>query len=116
MSQVSCSLCSKISKKSVMLPCGDSSCEDHLHETIVVDKNKIKCQVCDREFFIGDSRILPNKTLQNLIEMSCHFNSKEKQIPRSMEERVRVFNKFSDDYEKAKNELASFSFDNFNKN
>jgi len=73
--------------------------------------------VCDREFFIGDPAIMPNKTLQHLIEMlCCQLNTKEKQIPRSMEERVRVFNKFSDDYEKAKNELASFSFSNFNKN
>ncbi len=88
-SQVSCSVCSKISKKSVLLPCGDCSCEDHLDETIVVDQNKIKCQVCDREFFIGDSAIIPNKTLQHLIEMwCCHSNLKEKQIPRSLEERV----------------------------
>ena len=88
-SQVSCSVCSKVSIKSVLLPCGDCSCEDHLDETIVVGQNKIKCQVCDREFFIGDTRIImPNKTLQHLIEMSCHFNFKEKQIPRSMEERV----------------------------
>ncbi len=116
-SQVSCSVCSKVSKKSVLLPCGDCSCEDHLDETIVVGQNKIKCQVCDREFFIGDPAIIPNKTLQHLIEMSCcHSNLKGKQILRSMEERVRVFNKFSDDYEKAKNELASFSFANFNKN
>ncbi len=89
-SQVSCSVCSKVSKKSVLLPCGDCSCEDHLHETIGVDQNKIKCQVCYREFFIGDSRIImPNKTLQHLIEMTwCHSNLKEKQIPRLMEERV----------------------------
>ena len=77
-SQVSCSVCSKISKKLVLLPCGDCSCEDHLHDTIAVDQNKIKCQVCDREFFS-----------QHLIEMTwCHSNLKEKQIPRLMEERV----------------------------
>ena len=45
--------------------------------------------MCDREFFIGDPAIMPNKTLQHLIEMwCCHSNFKEKQIPRSMEERV----------------------------
>ncbi len=50
-----CLNCSKIFKNSILLPCDDTICREHLTDKEVVKQNKIKCKKCNEEFRIKNN-------------------------------------------------------------
>jgi hypothetical protein len=99
---LSCFYCSKIYKKPVSLPCGDSLCEEHLHETKLIQKNKIKCLSCQKEFDLKGNQFPANKPLQKLIEREIFLSEEERNLKNSLKE---SFNTFLDDYLQVKYQL-----------
>jgi hypothetical protein len=52
---LTCSNCAKIFNCPIELPCGDLVCQQHLNEKEIVQKNKIKCLNCKKEFDINSN-------------------------------------------------------------
>jgi hypothetical protein len=82
-----CSYCSKILKDPILLPCGDSICNEHLSERDVKE-NKMKCNDCQQEFQIKDIQFKSNKTLKKLTESQSYLNEDELSLKLELEETI----------------------------
>ena len=60
-SSLTCSQCSKILNEPIELPCEHLICQVHLKEKKVIQKNKIKCLTCKREFDVKRNEFRTNK-------------------------------------------------------
>jgi hypothetical protein len=110
-SQLTCSYCSKIFKNPIVLPCGDSICGEHLDERGVVKANKIKCKKCNDEFGVKDNDFKSNNELKKLIE--SHFSEEERSLKQELEDSIRKFFEFYDQFDQNKTQLESDIFEHF---
>jgi hypothetical protein len=110
-SQVTCSYCSKIYP--IDLPCGDSICGEHLHERNVVKHNKIKCNKCNDEFGVKNNEFKSNNQLKHSIESHSHLSDQELGLKQELEESIKKFFEFYDQFDQNKTKLESNIFDHF---
>jgi len=110
---LTCSFCSKIVKDPILLPCDDSICREHLKERDVVKASKIKCEKCNEEFQVNDDEFRSNKTLKNLIESQSYLSEDEMSRKQKLEESIRKFFEFYDEFTQNKTKLDSDVFDHF---
>jgi hypothetical protein len=112
-SQFTCSNCSKIFKDPIQLPCGDSICSKHLKERDVVKTNRIKCNRCTEEFGVKNNEYKSNEALTQLIESQSHLSDQEIRLKQELEESVRKFFEFYDEFNQKKTQLESNAYDLF---
>ena len=112
-SQLTCSHCSKIYKDPILLPCDDTICRQHLYERDVVKANRIKCNKCNEEFGVRDNEFKSNETLANLIESQCYLRAEEISLKKDLEESIRQFFEFYEEFQQNKSKLESDVFEHF---
>ena len=76
-SSLTCSYSDKILKNPVELPCDDLICKEHLKEKEVVQKNKIKCSTCKRDFAVKDHEFNLNRSIQEIINTKDNLSGVE---------------------------------------
>ena len=79
-SEFTCSYCSKIYRKPVILPCNHCLCEEHLKDIDVLKVKSIQCKTCIQEFSLDGNEFKPNDIVQNLIEKEMHLTEAVKTI------------------------------------
>jgi hypothetical protein len=104
-SQLTCSYCSRIYKDPIVLPCKDSICREHLSERDVVKQNKIKCKKCNADFGVNKNEFKSNETLKNSIGNQSHLSSEEKSLKHELEESMKKFFKFYDEFNQNRTKL-----------
>jgi hypothetical protein len=95
------------------LPCGDSFCRQHLTENAVVKQNKIKCKKCNEEFGVKNNEFKSNEAISKLIESHSYLNETEMIIKRELEESLRQFFEFYDEFNQKRTNLDLDVFDHF---
>jgi hypothetical protein len=116
-SQLTCSYCSKIFRDPILLPCGDSICRDHLKDRDVVKANRIKCKKCNDEFQIKDNEFNTindlNTLIKTLVESRCYLSAEELSLKKVLEDSMRKFFHFYDEFNQNKSILESNVYDHF---
>jgi hypothetical protein len=95
------------------LPCDDSICRQHLSERDVVKQNRIKCKKCNAEFQVRDNQFKSNEALKNSIESHSYLSEDEKSRKQKLEDSIRKFFEFYDQFDQNKTQLESDVFDHF---
>ena len=106
-SNMCCSYCTKILKKPISLPCGDSLCEEHLAEASIANQSKIKCCKCEEEFIIKDHKFLPNNTLQTLIDDFNFLSPNEQKFKYRIDHDLNVLLSYVEKFQTLDSELIS---------
>jgi hypothetical protein len=112
-SQLTCSHCSKIFRDPIELPCDDFICREHLKEKYVVKANKIKCKKCNQDFQVKDIEFKSNKAYKKLIESHSYLNEEETSLKQDLEESLRKFFEFYDEFVQTSNKLDLDVFNHF---
>jgi hypothetical protein len=112
-SKLTCSHCSRIYKDPILLPCEHSICREHLSERDVVKANRIKCKTCNEEFQIKDNHFESNETLTQIIESHSYFSGEEKRLKQKLEESIRKFFEFYDEFQQNRTKLDLDVFEHF---
>jgi len=112
-SQLTCSYCSKIFKDPIELPCDDYICREHKSERDVRKGNKIKCNKCKQEFQVRDNQFKSNEALTQIIESHSYLIDEEISLKQQLENSVRKFFEYYDEFQQNKTKLQSDVFDRF---
>jgi hypothetical protein len=112
-SQLTCSYCSRIFKDPILLPCDDSICRQHLSKRDVVKENKIKCVQCNAEFGVIENHFISNTTLKKLIESQSYLSEEETSLKHDLEESIRKFFEFYDEFQQNRANIESKVFNHF---
>jgi hypothetical protein len=112
-SQLTCSYCSRIVKNPILLPCDDSICGEHLSETNVVKENKIRCKECNKEFEVTCDEFRTIKSLNKLIESQSYLSGEERSLKQELEDKIRKFFQFYDDFVQTREKIDSVVFEYF---
>ena len=112
-SQFTCSYCSKIYKDPIQLPCNHSICCQHLTERDVVKQNKIKCKECKQDFQVKNNEFKSNNELKHSIESHSHLSDEEQRLKQELEQSIRQFFVFYDEFIQNRTKLASDVFDHY---
>ena len=106
-SNMCCSVCTKIFKKPISLPCGDSLCEEHLTLASASNETKIKCKKCEIQFVIKEHTFLPNKTLQALLDDYSYLSSDEQKLKFRMDQNLNCLESYVKKFQTLNSELVS---------
>ena len=88
--ELKCSFCSKVYKSPVVLPCGDTLCEQHLKEENACKTNSIKCQTCQKIFEINDNEMIRSNTaVKKLVDYELYLSDDEKSMKKCLEASLR---------------------------
>jgi hypothetical protein len=112
-SNLTCSYCSKILKDPIELPCEDNICREHLADKTVVKRNTIKCIKCKENFPIKGHEFKSIKTLKQLIEDKSYLSEEEINLKKNLEESIRKFFGFYDDFILNKSKVDTDVFNHF---
>jgi hypothetical protein len=112
-SPLTCSYCSRIFKDPILLPCNDTICCQHLKERDVIKQNKIKCKKCKQEFRVKDNQFKSNEALAQLIESHSYLSDEEINLKQQLENSIRKFFEFYDEFNQNKTQLESDVFEHF---
>jgi hypothetical protein len=112
-SEVTCSYCLKIYKDPIDLPCGDSICRQHLSDRDVVKQNKITCNKCNGEFQLNDDAFRSNKNLKKQVENQSYLSEGEINLKQKLEESIKKFFQYYDEFSQIKNKIETDVFDHF---
>jgi len=110
---LTCSYCSKILKDPIELPCEDFICRQHLKEKDFVKQNKIKCVKCEDSFPIKGHEFKSIKTLKQLIEDKSYLSEEEINLKKNLEESIRKFFGFYDEFILNKSKVDTDVFNHF---
>jgi hypothetical protein len=108
-----CSYCSKILKDPILLPCDDNICREHLSQKDVVKQNTIKCVNCEENFPIKGHEFKSIKTLKQLIEDKSYLSEEEMNLKQNLEESIRKFFGFYDEFIQNRTKLDMDVFNHF---
>jgi hypothetical protein len=108
-----CSYCSKILKDPILLPCEDNICRQHLKEKDSVKQNAIKCVKCKENFPIKGHEFKSIKTLKQLIEDKSYLSDEEINLKQNIEESIRKFFGFYDEFILNKSKVDTDEFNHF---
>jgi hypothetical protein len=112
-SQVTCSYCSQIIKDPILLPCDDSICREHLNEGNILKQNMIKCKKCNAEIGVKDKQFKSNEAIVKLIESQSYLSSEEKSLKHELEDSIRKFFDYFDEFNQNRTQLESDAFEHF---
>jgi hypothetical protein len=96
-----------------VLPCGDSICREHLSERDVVKANRIKCKKCNEDFQVKSNEFKSNNELNKLLESHSYLSEDEMSLKQKLEDSIRKFFEFYEQFDQNKTQLESNIFDHF---
>jgi hypothetical protein len=96
-----------------LLPCEDNICRQHLKEKDVVKQNTIKCVNCKENFPIKGHEFKSIKTLKQLIEDKSYLSEEEINLKTNLEESIRKFFVFYDEFILNKSKVDTDVFNHF---
>ena len=100
--ELACSVCKKIYTKPIVLPCGDTICQEHLKEKSVIKQNKFQCKVCSQEFNLNENQLTrPNKLVDNLLEKEMYLNNEEKALKQLIEESFKTLHQLNENVQES---------------
>jgi len=99
---LTCSLCNKILHKPILLPCGDTICQEHLSEKKFTKANRIACNICKQEFHVKNDDFKSNNLVAKQIEDEIHLTDSEKHLKHQIEDSHRVVLELSEQLHEAK--------------
>ena len=82
-------------------------------ERDIVKQNKIKCNVCNEEFQVKNNDFKSNETLSRLMESQSFLNETEIKLKHELEESIKKFFEFYDEFSQNRTQLESDVFDHF---
>ena len=88
-------------------------CHQHLTEKDVVNANRIKCFECKQDFQVKNNDFRSNKTLKNLIESQSYLSDEETSLKHELEDKIRKFFEFYDEFSRKITKLNLDIFNNF---
>ena len=106
-SKLTCSYCSKILRDPILLPCDDVICREHLSKIGVVKENRIKCKACNEEFEVKNNHFESNEDLKTLVESQSYLSEEESSLKKVLEDSMRQFFEFYDEFNQNKSILES---------
>jgi hypothetical protein len=106
-SNLTCSICSKIFKDPIELPCEDLICKEHLTAKDVQKQNKIKCLECKKEFPVKNEEFKSVKLIQKQIENKLYLSDNEKILKQQIDESIRDFYKLYEEFCLSKTSIDS---------
>jgi hypothetical protein len=112
-SQFTCSYCSKIFKDPILLPCEDLICREHLSDRDILKQNKIKCKACNEDFGVKNKEFKSNEAISKLIESHSYLNETEMSFKRELEESLRQFFEFYEEFNQNRTKLDMEVFEHF---
>ena len=112
-SHLTCSYCSRIFRDPILLPCGDSICREHLSDRGILKGNKIKCNRCTEEFGVKNNQFKSNEALKHSIESHSYLSNEEKSVKQKLEESIRQFFQFCDEFSQNKSQHEADIFEHF---
>jgi hypothetical protein len=112
-SQLTCSNCARIFKDPIDLPCGDSICREHLKEKDTLKDNRIKCKKCNGEFGVKNNDFKSNNELKKLLESHSYFSEDEMSLKQELEQSIRTFFEFYDEFAQNRTQLDSDVYNHF---
>jgi hypothetical protein len=112
-SQLTCSNCSRIFNDPILLPCDDSICREHLSERDISKANRIKCKKCNAEFGVKNNEFISNETLKKLVESHSYLSEEEINLKKVLEQSIREFFQFYDEFVPLREKMDSDVFDYF---
>jgi hypothetical protein len=104
-SNLTCSVCSKIFKDPIELPCGDFVCKEHLTAIDVQKQNQIKCVECKQEFPVKNEEFKSVKLIQKQIDNKLYLSDNEKCLKKQIDESIRDFYKLYEEFSLNKTRL-----------
>ena len=112
-SKLTCSYCSRIFMDPFDLPCGDSICRQHLSDKDVVKQNKITCKKFNEEFQVNPNEFKSNEALKKLVEGQSHLSDQELTLKLQLEESIKKFFEFYDEFSPKRTQLELDIFNHF---
>jgi hypothetical protein len=112
-SQLTCSFCSKMYKHPIILPCNDTICREHLAERDVVKENRLKCKACNEELGVKGYDFKSNEAISKLIESHSYLNEEEMSLKRELEDSIRTFFEFFDEFNQNRTKLDLDVYNHF---
>ncbi len=112
-SKLTCSYCSRIFMDPFDLPCGDSICRQHLSDKDVVKQNKITCKKFNEEFQVNPNEFKSNEALKKLVEGQSHLSEGEISLKLELEESIKKFFEFYDEFTPKRTQLELDIFNHF---
>ena len=100
-------------KHPIILPCNDTICREHLFERNVIKENRLKCKACNEELGVKGYDFKSNEAIWKLIESHSYLNEEEMSLKRELEDSIRQFFEFYDEYEQKKAKLESDVFEHY---
>jgi hypothetical protein len=82
-------------------------------ERDVVKENRIKCKKCNDEFGVKNNEFKPNEALTQLIENQSHLSDEEISLKQKLEESIRKFFEFNEEFAQNKTQLESDVYNHF---
>ena len=103
---LTCSFCSKIYKELIVLPCGHTMCEEHLHE-----QEKIEWVPCRKEFNLCKHVFVPNFVVRNIINDKDFLGISIVNRVIKIEESYSNYDNLFSEYQALRNSFAHFELE-----
>jgi hypothetical protein len=110
---LTCSLCNKILHRPILLPCGDTICQEHLHEKKCLKENRITCKICKQEFHVKNDDFKSNNLVAKQIEDEIYLTEHEKNLKQQVEDSYQVILHLSEQLHEAKLSIDLKCFEHF---
>ena len=104
-----CSICVKILKNPIGLPCGCTVCGEHRH----AKTNQIKCVSCHIEYNVKENDFKPNKLVEKMLRLGVHLTDEEKTFKLQMEQAMSEISQLSAELSEKKPTLEVGIYDHF---
>jgi hypothetical protein len=110
---LTCSLCNKILHKPILLPCGDTICQEHLQEKKCLKDNLITCKICKQEFHVKNDDFKSNNLVAKQIEDEIYLTENEKNLKHQIEDSYKVILDLNEQLHEAKLSVDLKCFEHF---
>ena len=93
-----CKVCNKYLKNPVVLPCGETICNEHVDLKAAENESNYfiyKCQICNVDHKAFEEGFSSSKALIGLLSFNNHLDDKSKEIHKSIDEFDEVIKELS---------------------
>ena len=84
-----CKVCKRFYLNPVILPCGESVCNEHVKSSFACDidsNNTYDCVLCEENHLIPEGGFIFNKHVIDFLSMNFHLNDEAKEVQEAIDE------------------------------
>ena len=108
-----CSICAKILKDPIWLPCICTVCGEHLHEELAQKTNIIKCAPCNIEHNVSNDKFKPNTIVAKILSQGIHLTDEENALKLKLQEQMAIIYKLCGELREKKSLFEVEVYDHF---